>query len=1069
MNDLPKFQKLMEDIIEFLLSKDNEEENFLIFCENNCIEKIIAISEFQEKSINLIIIKTFGILIPSLKNNKIMFYLFSNNYMNQIITNISYNKEDNDTDYLSFYINFLKTLVNKLDLSSFSLFFNSSHNKFPLLDEIIIFLTYDQDVMIKNTSRNIFLSLLNLNYEPFIEYISDLPTITLFLLFAENLKKQIKYFCQNKDYNIINVVNNKNYINKINELEEREEILRDDISFIQDILNINIPKINYLLINTLLFIPIGYLFNNILTRQNANISFYVLELFLEILKNESIKNIIIFILYSSHIQIKIIEIVANEETSDIYKLLLLNKYVFHSNISNIKNIKFNSNNILAFDDYIILNYSKKFLKSLRYIKDTDNIYEELKNISNQLNFNDNIDNDINLAIKYLNKKVDRINYVIKNIENYHGFISRATGINCGASYNSAKDCFLQTIYNNLMAYKDNNVNKNIYLQENIFKNECQYYIYDFHLTQYICTVNELFLLSRIINNETISEKLKQKLNLFKNSLDKSKKDYSNDVFFNINSIDDTENVNEFKTSQNLITKPGLNSGAPPVANDFQYLNQNCNNKTTPNNNNNLNALNFSVLQPNSEDLYQQVFGSENFKRNYKRHNSYMSTFLSLPSPVNNNIKIIQFNNNINLIVDNKIMCYKDMDFNNEFFDKILYNYKANNEFKIIDKIIDLLLDGKRILNKLIYKISIDIIEDLLLRSINFWSIKKKYQIKINEHYKQILQMINDFLEKNNLDKNNNNKSILEQNEYYNFILEKNELIKDKDENQNFYELFEECFIFNTKDINKDIKKNIFEKPILLTTTFTEGEELFNVQFDLLKIPDKKYQIIKCIFQKMLALYDLKIIINDFNDVSKDKLLKYQKFPLYFFDPSEYNIDSKININELKIESYKLKFKLEQEEIFNDCIIIFMQNYILFCISLIDNKIIDNKDIGDKKKEDFSTIKGDEKNNNIHIENEYGIIKYKIPLRHLEIINDYKEENYKNDKNNNQETQNKEKMIILNNTNNKSKIMLLFENILLKNKFEDVIKDNIKKAVEMEYNSLKMYIDKLLKDYSTINN
>ena len=156
-----------------------------------------------------------------------------------------------------------------------SLFFNSSHNKFPLLDEIIIFLTYDQDVMIKNTSRNIFLTLLNLNYEPFIEYICDLPTITLFLLFAENLKKQIKYFCQNKDYNFINIDNNKNYINKINELEEREEILRDDISFIQDILNINIPKINYLLINTLFFIPIGYLFNNILTRQNANISFYL--------------------------------------------------------------------------------------------------------------------------------------------------------------------------------------------------------------------------------------------------------------------------------------------------------------------------------------------------------------------------------------------------------------------------------------------------------------------------------------------------------------------------------------------------------------------------------------------------------------------------------------------------------------------------------------------------------------------------------------------------------------------------------------------------------------------------
>ena len=119
----------MEDIIELLLSKEKEDENFYLFCENNMMEKIIFIAQFHEKNINLIIIKIFGILIPSLKDNKIMFYLFSNNYMNQLIYNISYNKEDNDIDYLSFYINFLKTLVNKLDIGSFALFFNSSHKE----------------------------------------------------------------------------------------------------------------------------------------------------------------------------------------------------------------------------------------------------------------------------------------------------------------------------------------------------------------------------------------------------------------------------------------------------------------------------------------------------------------------------------------------------------------------------------------------------------------------------------------------------------------------------------------------------------------------------------------------------------------------------------------------------------------------------------------------------------------------------------------------------------------------------------------------------------------------------
>ena len=1075
MNNLQKFEKILEDIVEFLLSKEEEEENFLIFCEKNVIEKIISISEFQEKSINLILIKIFGILIPSLKNNKIMFYLFSNNYMNRIITNISYNKEDNDTDYLSFYINFLKTLVNKLDIGSFSLFFNSSHNKFPLLDEIIIFLTYDQDVMIKNVSRNIFLSLLNLKYEPFIEYICELPTISLFILFAENLKAQMKYFCQNKDNNNISIDNsNKNCINQIIEKEEKVEMLRDDISFIQDILSVNVPKINYLLINTLFYIPISYLFNNIITSQNANISFYILELFLEILSNETIKNIIIFILYCSHLHIKIIEITANEETNDIYKLLKLNKYVFHANLSSIKNIKNQNNNILPFDDYIILNYSKNFLSSLRYIKETDNTYEELKYISNQLKDNDDTENDINLTIKLLNKKVDRINYVIKNIENYHGFISRATGINCGASSDSAKDCFLQIVYNNLIAYKENNVNKNIYLQENILRNECNYYIYDFHLSQYMCTVNELFLIYRIINNENISEKLKSNLNLLKNSLEKSKKDNTHIEYFNINSIDEIDNSNESKeiekknTNKSNKSNSDCNSEAPPLANDLKL-----------NNNNYLSNLNLSIISQKKDNMYKDAFGEKyNSKKVLKRNNSYLSIFLTLPKPVNNNINLIQFNNNVNLIIDNKIMSYKDMDFNNAFFDKILLNYKTDKELKISEKLIELLLNGKRILNKLIYKLSNNILEDLLVNSINFWSIKNKYQKKINEHYKQILQMINDFLEKNNLKKkdDNNNMISLEKNEFNHFLSEKE---KDDDKYQNLYELFEECFLLNSQDIDKDIKKIIFEKPILLTVPSyeeeEEEEEYYKMQYDLLEIPDKKYQTIKCIFQKMLALYDLKLIINDFNDINKDKLLKYQKFPLYFFEQSKYNINAKLNITKLEIESYKLQMKLENEEAFIDCILFFMYNYMILCTPMVQKKDLDKKEDDNKKDESkelngtFCTIKDD--SSLPPSEDDYKI-NQRIPLRHLEIDDDYKEEKNKDDKNNikeEEELPNKEKIIVLSNIKNKSKIILLFENSIIKTKTQDVIKDNIKKALEMEYNSLKKYFDKLLSNYSTINN
>ena len=1026
----------MDEFVEFLLSKEKEDENFSLFCEQKMIEKIITISGFKEKNINLIIIKSFGMIIPSLKNDKIIFYLFSNNYINQIIYNISYNKEENDIEYLSFYISFLKTLTNKLDINSFALFFSSMHNSFPLLDEIIIFLTYDQDIMIKNTSRNIFLSLLKLNYKPFIEYICDLPTITLFILFAENLKNQIKYFCQNKENNN-NTINNYSY--KIIDTEDRKEIIIDDISFIQDILSVDIPKINYLLINTIFYIPISFLFGNILTKQNVNISYYILELFLKILKNQAIKNIIVFVLYSSHIQIKIIEISANEElTTDIYNLLKLNKYLFHSNIRNIKDVINHNLNILSFDEYIILNYSTKFLKSIRYIKETDNTYMELREISEQLKIYDEND-DLSITIKLLNKKVDRIYFVIKNIKNYHGFIARATGINCGGVEGAANDCFLQIIYKNLMAYKENNISKNIYLQENTFNKECIFYLYSFHLTQYLCTVNELFFLNTIINDDSISEKLKINLNLLKNAIEKTKSE-NNTIYFDINSIDDFDiNNNNIEYNKHLnenkkeVIQTFDNPPAPGIVENINI------NKISHLSDNDI--LNLSAIPHKNKDIYKKVFGENVIHKNLRKNNSMI---MYLPNPVNNNIN--QFNNNINLIVDNKIMTYSDMDFNNEFFDKILLNYKNNknnNELIIIENLVNLLIDGKRILNRLIYKLIIDIIEDLILNSINFWTIKRKYQNKINEHYQQILQMINDFLHKNSL------------------------IFKE-----NFYEYFEECFIFNTKKI-KEIKDNIFKSPILLINTIKEEEgiNLYEMQFYLLKIPENKYKIIKCLFQKMLSLYDLNYIINNFNDINIDNLIKNQKFPLNFFDLSKFNIDSKINITELNIESYKLKFKINEEELFNDGILFINKNYLFIC-SLKDDKYNDNDNENknkNKNEEQCITKKDDNNLNYINCENEIYIIKQRIPLRNIELKNDYIEDfENKNQNNINENNNDKEKIIILK-FNNKLKIELLFDNISNTIKTREIIINNIKNSIEMEYNSLKMYFQKLLNDYSTINN
>ena len=180
----------MEKITESLLSGEKIEENFGLFCENQMMEKIIKLTTYHIKSINIIIIKNLGILIPSLKDKKILFYFFSHDYMNQIILNISYTIEEQDNDFLSYYINFLKTIANKLDKSTLSLFFHRENNNFPLLDKANGFFN-SPDVMIKNTSRNIFLSLIKLNYEPMIQYICDLPRIADIILLTDNIRSFI--------------------------------------------------------------------------------------------------------------------------------------------------------------------------------------------------------------------------------------------------------------------------------------------------------------------------------------------------------------------------------------------------------------------------------------------------------------------------------------------------------------------------------------------------------------------------------------------------------------------------------------------------------------------------------------------------------------------------------------------------------------------------------------------------------------------------------------------------------------------------------------------------------------
>jgi len=120
------------------------------------MNEFIYIASLNNRNLNLEIIRSFSVLILNVSRPEMLYFLFSNNFINTVISN---NYENYDEDFTFYYINFLKSLSYKIDQTSISFFFHNQYNSFPLLQSAIRYYNYP-DAMIKNTVRNIILTLL---------------------------------------------------------------------------------------------------------------------------------------------------------------------------------------------------------------------------------------------------------------------------------------------------------------------------------------------------------------------------------------------------------------------------------------------------------------------------------------------------------------------------------------------------------------------------------------------------------------------------------------------------------------------------------------------------------------------------------------------------------------------------------------------------------------------------------------------------------------------------------------------------------------------------------------------
>ena len=305
-----KLKKIFEEIEGYLLIADrkNLEEYFSIFMEKNIVKIFQDLLYLGNKDINFLIMKTICSIIINIQNQLFKYYIYSSKIINQIFIL----DNEGDEDFLIFQINFMKSFTLRINKEILYFFYFPNFSKFPILDKALSLYDY-KDLMVRNTSRNIFLSILKINDNKLINFLTSFPICVYYpnlVLIIRNLICEISK---------IKIEENKK---NVSEFQNKNDDIVEILYYISDILSLNIESINFLIINTLLQELILPLINNLIKEkkdfETEAIIIYYIVLILYTIKYKFVTDIICIILFDEQLDEKLIEKIKNVDNIKSY-------------------------------------------------------------------------------------------------------------------------------------------------------------------------------------------------------------------------------------------------------------------------------------------------------------------------------------------------------------------------------------------------------------------------------------------------------------------------------------------------------------------------------------------------------------------------------------------------------------------------------------------------------------------------------------------------------------------------------------------------------------------------------
>ncbi|KAG8376405.1 hypothetical protein BUALT_Bualt09G0060100 [Buddleja alternifolia] len=241
--------------------------------------------------VSLQLLQTMSIMIQNLKNDHSIYYMFSNEHVNYLIT---YSFDFRNEELLSYYISFLRAISGKLNKDTISLLVKTQNDdvvSFPLYVEAIRF-AFHEESMIRTAVRALTLNVYHVGDDAVNRFVTRGPHADYFLKLVEFFRDQ----CINLNLVVSNASKNRGLESTSCILSAVDEI-EDNLYYFSDVVSAGIPDVGRLIMDNILTLLIFPLILPSLRIGSANeprlaavTSLYLLCCILRIVKIKDLAN-----------------------------------------------------------------------------------------------------------------------------------------------------------------------------------------------------------------------------------------------------------------------------------------------------------------------------------------------------------------------------------------------------------------------------------------------------------------------------------------------------------------------------------------------------------------------------------------------------------------------------------------------------------------------------------------------------------------------------------------------------------------------------------------------------------